>query len=161
MKGLEPVAKHHLETQRSRAAAIVAAARDTASTTLATAEREAAAIVDAAKEEGLTSAELDTNREWTAGRRRARGLVLEAQRAMYEELRRRCVGAIRTDARYAALVERVAGGARRRLGPGAEVAVDADSIVAGRKGRHVRWTLLEAVDEVLAAMPLEVEALWS
>jgi hypothetical protein len=161
VRGLEPVAAHHAEAQRGRAAALLAAARDGAAATLAKAEAEAAAIIEAAEHEGESSAELDTNREWVAGRRRARGMVLAARRDIYDELKRRCVEAARQDRRLGELVALVADDARRQLGPGTDVVAGKDTVTASRKGRHIRWSIEDRVDEVLGTMPEEVEALWA
>lgn len=161
MKGLESIASHHLEAQRQRAAAILAAARQDAGAMLAKAEADAAAIVSDARREGESSADLDTNRDWIAGRRRARGMALAARNDAYAELRRRCMEAIRGDSRFHDLVADVADGARRTLGPGADVTIDADTVVAARRGRHARWSLEDVLDEVLGTLPHDVEGLWT
>lgn len=160
MNGLEAVRARHLADQRLKAESIVASAREAAAKMLAQAKVEANAATATAQREGEQSADLDTGREWTAARRRARAIVLSAQRDVYDESRRMCAEAVRVSPRYPTLQRVVADRARRRLGPGADVVVDGDTVVVTRKHRSVRWTLADAVEEALRRLGGEVEALW-
>ncbi|HET9781121.1 MAG TPA: hypothetical protein VFR33_05015 [Candidatus Dormibacteraeota bacterium] len=160
MNGLDAVREHHLAAQRARAKAIVTSGRESARQMLAQAESDSRTATESAEREGEASADLDTNREWTAARRRARGIVLAAQRAVYEELSTACADAITTDSRYPALQRRVADAARAQLGPGADVYPRAAEVIATRKQRSVRWTLAEEIAEELFRLHGDVEALW-
>lgn len=160
MNGLEAVRARHLAEQRLRAESIVASAREAAAQMLARAHSEVTAATESAEREGEQSAELDTGREWTAARRRARSIVLAAQRDAYDQLRLMCADAVRLNSRYPDLQRVVADHARRCLGPGSEVVVDGDTVVATRKHRRVRWTVLDTVNESLLRLGDEVEAVW-
>lgn len=160
MKGLEAVRARHLAEQRSRAESIVASAREAATKMLAQAEVEAAAETETAQREGEQSADLDTGRDWTGARRHARGIVLSAQRDVYGELRLMCADAVRRNPRFAELQLAVADRALRRLGPGAGVVVEGDTVVVARKHRRVRWAVTDTVDESLQRLGDEVAALW-
>lgn len=160
MKGLDPVRAHHLAGARSHADAIVRDARAQADQIIAKSTADANALTDQAEHEGQASADLDTNRSWIAARRRARGILLAAQREAYDELRNSVAGAVQSDARYASLLQHFANLASRRLGPGAEVRVDQDAVLGTRKERHVRWSLQDFVDESLSLIGPDVEELW-
>ena len=160
MTGLEAVRAHQLAEQRLKAESIVAAAREAAARMLAQAGAEAIAMTETAQREGEQSAELDTGHEWTAARRHARGIVLSAQRDVYDELRLACAEAVRMDSRYPDLQRVVIDRARRLLGPGADVVVDGDTLIVTRKHRRVHWTLPDTIDERLQQLGGEIEALW-
>ena len=159
MKGLDPVHANHLESARLRAEAIVREAREQADQIIANSSADARALTEQAEHEGEASADQDTNRGWTAARRRARGILLAAQLDVYDELRSALTSAVQSDARYPSLLQRAADDARRRLGPGAEVRVDGSQVSGTRKERHVRWSLRDIIDESLGRLGPDVEEL--
>jgi len=160
VKGLDSVRANHLETARARAEAIVRDARAQADQMLTSSTADAKALTERAEQEGDASADLDTNRGWTAARRRARGILLAAQRDLYDELRGAIAAAVQSDARYPSFLQQLADEARRRLGPGAEVGVAGSEVNGTRKERHVRWSLQDLIDESLGRLGPEVEELW-
>ena len=160
MKGLDAVHAHYLAEQRTRAAAIVDAARAAAQEATAQARGDAARLIEDAKHQGESTAEGDTNRELASARRRARGIVLSAQRAVYDELCARSEKAVREDSRYPLLLRLIADDAQRRLGPGADVVTAEDAVTATRKHRHVHWSLGEAVGDALSGLGPELTELW-
>jgi vacuolar-type H+-ATPase subunit E/Vma4 len=160
VKGLDPVRAIHLEGAHARAEAIVRDARAEAGQIIARSTADADALTEQAEREGESSADLDTNRGWTAARRRARGILLAAQKDVYDELRSAVAGAIQSDARYESFLLRLADEARRRLGPGAEVHVDGSEVRGTRQKRHVRWSLQDLIDDSLGRLGSDVEELW-
>lgn len=161
LEGLDALRSHHLADARHRADALIAEARVAAKEVLERAQAEAAELTRQAREEGQESAEQDTGREWTAGRRRARGIRLAAQRSAYEALRGAAIGAVQVDPRSGDLLRTVADAARRRLGPGATVELAAGEVRATRRTKEVRWALEQAVDESLRGLgPAVLEELW-
>lgn len=163
MTGLESVRSRHLAAAGARADAMVRDARLQAQQVIADATASAAALVAQAEKEGEEAAQLDTSREWTAARRRARGIELTARRNAYEDVKAAVFAAVRADTHYLALLDHVADEIHRRLGPGAEVvpaAQGAEAVSGSRKHRHVEWSLEATVGACLEAMGPEVEALW-
>jgi vacuolar-type H+-ATPase subunit E/Vma4 len=161
--GLETVRSHHLAAAHTHADAILRAARAQATQIAAKSAADGAALIEHAEKEGEEAAELDTSREWSTARRRARSIILAGQRVVYDDLRAAVVGAIRSDSRYPALLKQLADAARRQLGPGAEVAVDAGGdrgVTATRKNKHVDWPLHEVADESIDRLGPAVEELW-
>ena len=160
MKGLEAVREAHLAEARVHAAELLAHAREVAAGIVDQAQAEAAELTRRAEEEGLTSAEQDTGREWTAARRRARAIRLAAQRSAYESLRARAARAVEADPRTRGLLRSIADAARMRLGPGASVTLEPGAVIASRRTTHFRWTVEEAVDASLEGLAPELEELW-
>ena len=130
------------------AAAADQVARDQASAR-STAERDAAAIVEESR---------------SRARRRARAIVLAAQRSTFEELRARArsaARALRTDPGYPALLARLTATARDRLGPAAVAREHPDGgVVAEADGRRVVLTLAAAADRAVDALGRRAEELW-
>lgn len=160
MKGLDPVRANHLESSRARAEAIVRDARAQADQIIARSSADARAMTEQAEHEGEASADLDTDRSWTAARRRARSILLAAQRDVYDELRSAVGRAVQSDAGYPSFLGRLADEASRRLGPGAEVRIDGNEVLGTRKERHVRWTLQDMIDESVGRLGPDIEELW-
>ncbi len=163
MSGLEAVRRHHLAAAHARADAILRDARAQAQQIAAKSETDARALVEQAEKEGEEAAELDTSREWTSARRRARSVMLAAQSEAYQDLRTAVAGAVRSDSRYLSLLSWLADAALRKLGPGAEVAVDTGGdrgVTATRKDRLVEWSLEKIVDESVYRLGPSVEELW-
>lgn len=162
--GLESVRRHNLEAAQARAQEILAAGRVEAQKIVDAGSAEAAALLDAARRDGERVAEMDGGREWTGARRRARGLILQAKRTSYEELRGELIQAMQSDARFGRLLLAVADAARRELGPGADVEVSRAApagIVAVRRNRRIRWTVEQIADQGLAGLGRRIEELWA
>ncbi|HET7339387.1 MAG TPA: hypothetical protein VFK22_07545 [Candidatus Dormibacteraeota bacterium] len=160
MNGLGAVEQRFLDEQRARADDVVTAARQEAYQLLKNAQADAAAMTASAAREGELSADADTNREWTAARRRARANVLTARREIYEDLVARCATSIRTDDRYAEAQRVISHESLKRLGPGAQVAIDEDTVTVTRKQRRIRWSLESAVSAALSQLGAELEAIY-
>ncbi|HUZ88584.1 MAG TPA: V-type ATP synthase subunit E [Candidatus Acidoferrales bacterium] len=163
MTGLEVVQKHQLAATHAQADAILGDARTQAQQIMAKAKADAHDLIDHAEKEGDMAAELDTSREWTTARRRARGIILAAQSAVYDELRAAVSAAIRSDPRYPSLLHELADSAHRHLGPGAEVSVDTGGtrvVTASSKHRHVDWSLDSIAKESLDRLGTGIEELW-
>ncbi len=163
MTRLEAVQRHHLAAAHARADAILRDARAQAQQIAAKSEADARELVEQAEKEGEEAAELDTSREWTSARRRARSVILAAQSEAYQDLRTAVAAAVRSDSRYPSLLGWLADAAHRKLGPGAEVAVDAGGkrgVMATRKDRLVDWSLEKIVDESVSRLGPSVEELW-
>jgi vacuolar-type H+-ATPase subunit E/Vma4 len=163
LNGLEAVRSGHLAAARVHGDALLQDARAQARQIAARSASDAAALIEQAEKEGEEAAELDTSREWTAARRRARGTVLAAQQEVLEQLHAAVAAAVRADPRYPALLERLADEARRTLGPGADVRVDERGdlgVSATRKDRHVDWSLDSIVSECIDKLGPGVVGLW-
>jgi vacuolar-type H+-ATPase subunit E/Vma4 len=163
MTGLEAVRSHHLAAAREHADAILRDARAQAQQIRDKSAADAAAMMARAEQEGADAAELDTVREWTGARRRARTLILAAQSDAYSSLRAAITTAVRADPRYAVLLQRLVDVARRRLGPGAEIVIDTDGdrgVTATRMNRHIDWTLGKIVEQSLERLGPRIEELW-
>lgn len=163
MSGLATVRERSLEDAKARATAVVRDAAAQAQQLVAAAGAEASALLDAARREGERAAELDTGRDLAGARRRARSLELRAQRAVYEHVRDEVMRSVREDPRYSALLAALSDAARRRLGPGTEVTVDAagtEGVVAVRRDRRIALTLERIVDRGLARLGARVEEAW-
>lgn len=163
MNGLEAVREHHLAAARGEAESILRGARAQAQEITASGAAAAAALLESARKEGEAAADVDTNREWVTARRRARGLILSAQREMFEELRDSVARAVRADPRYPALLERLARDGQRQLGPGAEVELHRDGedgVRVTRKGRWIDWSVAAIVARGLDRLGPQVTELW-
>lgn len=115
--------------------------------------------------EGARLAERNSLRRRAAANRHARELLLAAQSELFDELRLRATeGALelRTDPRYADLLERVSTLAKSQLGADAEVATDAElGGVVGRAGStSVDYRLPALVERAIAELDGQLETLW-
>jgi hypothetical protein len=135
---LEPVRGALLDRARADATAAGAAADARAEGVLAGARAEADRLVAQARAQGAADGAAALAATRARARRQARSVVLAAQRAAYEELRRR--------ARADAL--RLSGGAQRT------------SPVEGG-GRRIVWSSDALADEALDALGGELEKLWA
>jgi len=160
MKGLELVEQRFLDDQRARAEAVIASAREEARQRMKKAQADAAALTKSAAREGALSADADRNREWTAARRQARASVLAARREIYDEVVAFCMTGIRADPRYEELQRLISHESLKRLGPGAQVVIDGDTVAATRKHRRIRWSLESAVSLALSRLGAELEAIY-
>jgi hypothetical protein len=164
---VEPLRDALLERAHAEAEHVLAAADERAAELLAEAEAHGAALVAQARAEGLAAAALAGAHEQALARRRARTLVLAAQRELYEELRRQARAAVhdlrRDLRRYATLLERLSAAARAQLGEGAELEVDppgAGGVRAADGPRSVDYTLDALVERCVARLGDGLERLW-
>lgn len=133
---------------------------------VADAEAEARVIVRQGRLEGEEAAAREGARRRAVARRKAREIRLRARRRQVEELERlsrEAVLAVRSDARYPSLLERLATAARAQLGADAEIDVDPAGLggVIGRRGRAtVDYTLPALAERAIAGLDEELERLW-
>jgi vacuolar-type H+-ATPase subunit E/Vma4 len=163
---LDPVREALLVEARTEADRLVSEAEARATTQVAHAEEEKAALVRRARAEGEAAAELEAASELTQARRRARALVLEARRAVYEDARREAHAAaqrLRLQPRYQQLLDRLAAQVKEELGPDAELELDPpEGGVLGRLGnRRVDHTLPASVERCLGERGDDLERLWA
>ena len=156
----EPLHDALLEQAHADAARILARAEERAAHIAAAAEERAASILADARAEGAGAASLEGGREQAAARRRARALVLAAQRQIWDELRAAARSAVR-EAADEALLERLAQTARRQLGGDAVIERDAAGGLRASAGvRRVDYTLEPLVDRCLALLGSAVSEVW-
>ncbi|UZG55245.1 hypothetical protein [Rhodococcus opacus] len=155
---------------------LLARARADADHTLAEADADAAAILararsdaDAIRAEARAQGESDAAAVLATHRarirRRARAVVLAAQREAYDELRSRVVQAVvalRDDPAYGPWRDHLADHARAVLGADAVVSEPPDGgVCAETTGRRALYTLAGLAGSVLEALGSDVEGLWS
>lgn len=160
MKGLDAVRARRLEVAHARATQVEHDAREESARLRSAALSEAEKLTWEAQLDGEASAEVETGRDWTAARRQARAIVLAAQKAAYDRLIADATAAVTADSRYPLLERHTVEGARRQLGPGADVQIDGSRIVATRRQRQVTWSVGEAVQQALASGVVDAEELW-
>ncbi|WP_433604148.1 V-type ATP synthase subunit E family protein [Prescottella agglutinans] len=162
--GLDPVRRALTDRARSDAARIRAAARADAEEAIARAEAEARARLDRARAEGIRDGELVVATERVRAHRRARAVVLAAQREVYDELRthvRAAAAAARNDSTYPALRDRLVRRARDLLGPRAEIRELPDGGIEGEVGgRRLFWSLADLAERRLAGAGDDIVGLW-
>jgi len=163
---LDPVRAALLAQAQVEAERIVDQADERAAAQVLQAEKQKAALVGRARAEGEAAADLEAVSELTRARRQSRTLVLEAQRAIYDELRRDALAAaqrLRSQPRYDELLERLEAAVRDKLGPDAVLELDPpDGGVIGHVGnRRVEYTLPVLVERCLAQHGEAVEQLWA
>lgn len=155
-----------LAEARAAADLAVRQAAERADAQVVQAEAETTALVARARAEGEAAAELEGVAALAQARRRARSLFLQAQREVYDDVRRQAheaVQELRSTPRYRDLVERLATSAREILGPDAEIERDPPEggVVARAGNRSVDYTLPVLVEHCLAAHGAEIERLWT
>ena len=163
---LDPVRAALLAQAEAEAGRLVDQADERVAAQVSRAEEQKTALVDRARAEGEAAAELEAASELTRARRRARTLVLEAQRAIYDDVRREArasVQRLRSEPQYEQLLERLSAVVREELGPEAELVLDPpEGGVIGRLGnRRVEHTLPVLVERCLAERAEEVERVWA
>jgi vacuolar-type H+-ATPase subunit E/Vma4 len=163
--GLEPVREALLADARAVGEGAVQQAEERASDKIVRAREESEARVARARAEGEAAAGLESIAALADARRRARSVVLEAQRAVYDDVRRQAGAAVeelRATPAYGDLLDRLTARAREVLGPGAEVERDPpDGGVVGRAGsRRLVLTLPVLVEHCLAEHAHEIDRLW-
>ncbi|MGZ4142683.1 MAG: V-type ATP synthase subunit E family protein [Actinomycetota bacterium] len=164
---IAPLRDALLERARADAARTRAEARAGAAARLEHASAESAEKIAAARAEGEGAADEEAARETSAARRRARELVLSAEREALDELRvrvRETILSARGRPEYEPLLERLAAMASSQLGPDAVIERDppgAGGVRARLDGRRVDNPLVAIADRSLDALGIDVEALWS
>jgi hypothetical protein len=162
---LAPVRAGLLARAHADADAALAEADADADSALAEARQQAAAILADARARGERDAAVAEARERARARREARSTVLGAQRAAYEELRRRgeaAARALRTGPGYPALVASLSACARAELGPAAVIREHPDGgVVAEVPGRRLDATLAALADRALDGLGPDVQGLWA
>lgn len=163
--GLDPVRDALLAEARAAADRVLHEAAERASIQIAQAEQETEALVARARAEGEAAAELETISALAEARRRARAVVLETQRAVYEDVRREVRAAVqelRTTTQYDELLDRLTARARGVLGPDAQIERDPPEggVVARTGNRRLVYTLPALVERCLAEHEHEIDRLW-
>jgi vacuolar-type H+-ATPase subunit E/Vma4 len=163
--GLDPVRDALLADAQAAADRVARDAEERASDQVAQAHREIEARVARARTEGETAAELETISALAEARRRARALVLEAQRDVHDGVRRQAEAAVqelRSTPRYGALLDRLSARAQEVLGPGAQIERDPPEggVVACAGNRRLVYTLPALVERCLAEHAHEIDRLW-
>jgi vacuolar-type H+-ATPase subunit E/Vma4 len=162
---LAPVRSELLARARADAERVLAEADADAAATLAEARNEANATLEAARAEGESDAAAVLSAKGARDRRRARAIVLAAQREAYDKLRSqavRALSAIRAEPGYGPWRDRLADHARRVLGSDAVVSeAPGGGVLAEANGRRAAFTLAGLADRVLDDMGADIEGLWS
>jgi vacuolar-type H+-ATPase subunit E/Vma4 len=157
---LEPL-RSALLTQAWREADLLRVAADgEAAAAVAAAEAEAAALVDTARVQGESDARGLQAHERARQRRADRAVVLEAERAVYDELTRRSRDAVRELLAEADNKARLALVLTGRLGPATSVTElpDGGMHAENLQGRSVDASVAALVDGALSQ--LDVSRLW-
>jgi len=147
--------------------ALLDSATDEAESLLARSRTEAGALLDTARQEGRDIAERDTAHELARKQREVRATVLRADRALYDDVRRRAHAealSLRDSPGYAHMLERLAVRAREQLGAGANLDIDPEGrggVVGTSDDRRVDYTLPALVERCLALKAAEIERLWT
>lgn len=161
---LGPVRQALLDDARRDAEAMLADADAAAAGFAEEAAAQARAMRESARALGEADAEATVRAERTGARRRARALLLRAQRDVYDEIRRRALqqaGSLRDDAAYAQAVEGLTTQARAVLGPEATVTEHpSGGVVAELGSRRLSFTVEGLVDEAIGSVGDELQGLW-
>jgi hypothetical protein len=163
---LEPVRIALLAEAESEAERRAGRADEQAAAQVRQAEEQKAALILRARTEGEAAAALEAASELAQARRRARQLVLEAQRAVYDDVRREAHATaqrLRSEERYRDVLDRLAARVGEELGADAEIERDPpDGGVIGRlDNRRVDHTLPAVVERWLARHAIDLERLWA
>jgi vacuolar-type H+-ATPase subunit E/Vma4 len=160
---LGPVREALLARAHAEANELVRAAQSEAEAQVARAETQARAVVDEARREGEADAAAALAAERARARRRARALVLRAQRSVYEALREASrMGALslQDEPAWPMMRQRLVARARDLLGPEAEIREVPGGITSRQGPRRVDLTVTSLADAHVAALGPEVEKLW-
>lgn len=162
---LEPVRRALIADAQNRAQDLLAAAREQAQQRQDTARAEAAALLAAARATGEQSARVAAHAHTVRARRAARGLLLAAERELYDELSVRAgqaVTRLRADPDYPDVLRRLRAWVTAELGPGAEVVEHPGGGVLGScEGRTIDLSLPAMASRELERLSGEVAALWA
>ncbi|HEY7250034.1 MAG TPA: hypothetical protein VIG37_06030 [Methylomirabilota bacterium] len=163
---LEPARDALLADARNRARQLIDQASAEATARIEQARRAGAEIVDRARAQGEAEGRISGAREEARESALARMEVLAAQRAAYEELRRRAraaVLALRDDPGYPELLERLAAACRNDLGERAQLETDppdAGGVRATAGTRSVDYTLIALAERCIDALGPRLRRLW-
>jgi len=161
---LDPVRRALLDDARRDVDAMLAQADTEAAAIREDAGARAREIRESAVSLGEDDAAATLRAERTRARRRARQLLLGAQRDMYDELRRAALeraALLRQEPGYSRAIEGLTARARDDLGPDAAVTDHpSGGVVAEANGRHVSFTVESLVDEALGSLGADLEGLW-
>jgi vacuolar-type H+-ATPase subunit E/Vma4 len=162
---LLPVRQALLARAGADAERLLADADADADAILTRARREAATIRAEARAQGEADAAQLLAAERARGHRRARAVVLAAERESYDELRSRiarALPALRTDPAYRQWVDSRGAQVRALLGADARVTEHPDGGVSGEvTGRRVGYTLAGLADRALESLGPDVESMWA
>jgi vacuolar-type H+-ATPase subunit H len=162
---LGPVREALLAQAHHGADAELSTARHEADALVADAEREARGVVARAREEGDADAAVALAGEQARARRRARAVVLAAQRSAYDTLResvRERAGALAEGPQWPQLRAELERRARAALDADDAVVQDVPAGVALTSGsRQVLITLPALAQDALDALGPEVQQLWA
>lgn len=126
----------------------------------------ASRLVEQGRREGRLTADQESARRRGAAQRRAREAQLGARGALYQELRelaRAEALQLRSHPAYGALLDRLVGAAKARLGAEAEIEIDppdAGGVFARSGRRSVDYTLPALAERAIGDLGREVEQLW-
>lgn len=161
---LAPVRAHMITMARGEADRVLAAARGEADALVGQAREDAVRAIRLASDRGRADARALAAAERSRGRGRARSIVLGAQRAAYDELRRSIlaeVGRVRAEPGYGPLLARLTTMASRAAGPGATVAYPPEGGVIARSGQVVvDCSLTTLAERAVQALGDRVRDLW-
>ena len=160
---LAPLREALLARAEEYARRVLADAEATATGTLERARADAAQIVETGREQGVADAQDVLTSQRARVRSQVRSLVLQTQRAAYDDLRRTA----RADARRfvsnsPGLAARLAALGRDRVGREACVSARPDGTVVAEVGvRRWEWSPDMLADDAILALGEGVEQLWA
>ena len=154
---LEPLRAALLTRARTEAARIQAAADADAQQVMAAAREQSAAVLAQARTDGEAQAAALLASEAALSRQMARGLILGAQRAMYDDLRARACSAVRGLLDDPERRARLAATLRSRLGSDAVITDHSDGglLAETDDGRSIDASVGALVDAVINGTDLE------
>ena len=163
--GLDAVRDALLADAKAAGDRVLDDAAERASLQIVQAEQETESLIARARAEGEAAAELETISTLAQARRRARACVLEAQREVYEDVRREVRAAVqelRTTPQYDELLDHLTTRAREVLGADARIERDPPEggVVARTGNRRLVYTLPALVERCLAEHGHEIDRLW-
>jgi vacuolar-type H+-ATPase subunit E/Vma4 len=162
---LDPIREALLSAAREHAEHLRRSAHEAADALRAAARRDADAILAEAVADGERAARSTAALRSSHVRRQAHETVLAQQSAVRAELQRQVAesaAALRTDPRYAELMDRLTELSRAVLGPDAVVSENPRGGVVARSGtRHLDLSLPTLAAQTLESMTSEVSALWT
>jgi len=158
---LQPLRAALMAAAAEHAQLIVSDSEEEGRELLASARRERDAVVGQARRRGEREAALRLESQRARAHRQARELVLEAQRAAYDDLRRAAGAAVRDLLSDPSEKQRWSAAVRARLGATAVVRDAPGGGLVGETedGRLVDASVATVVDEAMA--DLDLECLWT
>lgn len=150
---LAPLTTALLDRARGAADEVLARADEDALAALGRARAQADALLAEARAKGAAEGAAVLDAQRAGAQRRARGVLLAAQRAAHDDLRaaaRGAVRAVRDDPDYPAMIEALRARAMRDLGPGTSITeLDAGGIVAESGQRRAEYSLDALADDLV------------